>query len=77
MELKDYHVLNQIGEGSFGKVFKGRRKFTGQVCICTPSVLTITCTADGEKTETYAVLLARCTRMHQSASLITHGARLV
>ncbi|XP_072128102.1 serine/threonine-protein kinase 36 isoform X2 [Mobula birostris] len=29
--LKDYHVLNLIGEGSFGRVYKGRRKFSGQV----------------------------------------------
>lgn len=25
-----YHVLERIGEGSFGKVYKGRRKYTGQ-----------------------------------------------
>ncbi|XP_059810045.1 serine/threonine-protein kinase 36 isoform X3 [Hypanus sabinus] len=29
--LMDYHVLNLIGEGSFGRVYKGRRKFSGQV----------------------------------------------
>ncbi|XP_061595875.1 serine/threonine-protein kinase 36 [Cololabis saira] len=26
-----YHVLKLVGEGSFGRVFKGRKKFTGQV----------------------------------------------
>ncbi|EDV22496.1 uncharacterized protein TRIADDRAFT_28806 [Trichoplax adhaerens] len=29
--MDDYHVLGIIGEGSFGKVFKGRKKYTGQV----------------------------------------------
>ena len=28
-----YHVLELIGEGSFGRVYKGRRKFTKQVRI--------------------------------------------
>ena len=26
-----YHVLERVGEGSFGKVFRGRRRFTGQI----------------------------------------------
>lgn len=26
-----YHVLEMIGEGSFGKVYKGRRKYSAQV----------------------------------------------
>lgn len=31
MGLDDYHILERIGEGSFGKVYRGRRKFTGYV----------------------------------------------
>ena len=31
MTLDRYHVLEIIGEGSFGKVFKGRRKHCGQI----------------------------------------------
>ncbi|KAK7088085.1 serine/threonine-protein kinase 36-like isoform X2 [Littorina saxatilis] len=31
MGMDSYHVLEIIGEGSFGKVYKGRRKFTGQI----------------------------------------------
>ncbi|KAF4696866.1 hypothetical protein FOZ60_014626 [Perkinsus olseni] len=29
--MDNYHVLHLIGEGCFGKVFKGRRKYTGRV----------------------------------------------
>ncbi|KAM4546679.1 serine/threonine-protein kinase 36 [Fundulus diaphanus] len=29
--MESYHVLNLVGEGSFGRVYKGRKKFTGQV----------------------------------------------
>jgi len=29
--MDNYHVLHPIGEGSFGKVFKGRRKHSGQI----------------------------------------------
>jgi fused-like protein len=29
--MDNYHVLHPIGEGSFGKVFKGRRKQSGQI----------------------------------------------
>ncbi|KAJ8386594.1 hypothetical protein AAFF_G00168260 [Aldrovandia affinis] len=29
--METYHVLEMIGEGSFGRVYKGRKKFSGQV----------------------------------------------
>ncbi|KAK2828532.1 hypothetical protein Q5P01_019566 [Channa striata] len=29
--MNSYHVLEMVGEGSFGRVYKGRKKFTGQV----------------------------------------------
>ncbi len=29
--MNNYCVLDMIGEGSFGKVYKGRRKYTGQI----------------------------------------------
>ncbi|KAG0486066.1 hypothetical protein HPP92_008161 [Vanilla planifolia] len=28
--IENYHVLELVGEGSFGKVYKGRRKYTGR-----------------------------------------------
>lgn len=29
--MEKYHVLERIGVGSFGRVYKGRRKYTGQL----------------------------------------------
>uniref|UniRef100_A0A3Q2CXN5 non-specific serine/threonine protein kinase n=1 Tax=Cyprinodon variegatus TaxID=28743 RepID=A0A3Q2CXN5_CYPVA len=33
LEMDSYHVLNLVGEGSYGRVYKGRKKFTGQVKV--------------------------------------------
>ncbi|KAF4366891.1 hypothetical protein F8388_013956 [Cannabis sativa] len=30
MGVENYHVIELVGKGSFGKVYKGRRKYTGQ-----------------------------------------------
>ncbi|XP_021764025.1 serine/threonine-protein kinase TIO-like [Chenopodium quinoa] len=30
MGVENYHVIELVGEGSFGKVYKGRRKYSGQ-----------------------------------------------
>ncbi|KAL2921843.1 Serine/threonine-protein kinase TIO [Bienertia sinuspersici] len=30
MGVENYHVIELVGEGSFGKVYKGRKKYTGQ-----------------------------------------------
>ena len=29
--MEEYHLAEQIGEGSFGKVFKARRRYTSQI----------------------------------------------
>eukprot|EP00899_Mesostigma_viride_P028194 jgi/Mesvir1/855/Mv17428-RA.1 len=29
--MENYHIIELIGEGSFGKVYRGRRKYTGQI----------------------------------------------
>lgn len=31
-----YHVIELVGEGSFGKVYKARRKYTGKIVARTP-----------------------------------------
>lgn len=34
--MENYHVIEFMGEGSFGKVYKGRRKYTDQVLFLLP-----------------------------------------
>jgi serine/threonine protein kinase len=29
--MEQYHILERIGEGSFGKVYRGRRKYSGHI----------------------------------------------
>lgn len=44
--MEDYHVLEVIGEGSFGRVYKGRRKFTKQVSFLPVWRLSLSSTCD-------------------------------
>lgn len=40
--MENYHVLEIIGEGSFGKVYKGRKKYSSQVsCIWLRTCITM------------------------------------
>lgn len=32
MDMNTYHVMELVGEGSYGRVFKGRKMYSGQVC---------------------------------------------
>ena len=34
MAMNNYHELHELGTGSYGKVYKGRRKYTAEVSAC-------------------------------------------
>lgn len=46
-----YHVLELIGEGSFGKVHKGRKKYSGEVSCLSKFIFTSKAKNDHPKRE--------------------------
>ena len=44
-----YHVLELIGEGSFGKVYKGRKKYSGEVSCFSKFIFTLNTENDHPK----------------------------
>lgn len=41
--MNTYHVLELVGEGSYGRVFKGRKMYSGQVCKNLDKSYTLVC----------------------------------
>lgn len=33
MVLQDYEILEELGSGSYGKVYKVRNRITGEICV--------------------------------------------
>jgi len=65
MDTTHYHVLDLIGEGSYGKVYKGRRKYTGQVCLLCLS---------SSSCHAYVILIRySLRRWYSSGSRTSHG----